>query len=83
MPYMVFSARICKSVRNPGIDSNESIPPAYVAWQNRILGSLNVYKFGLSVVNRKLMTDLNYNSFGIKKTWVFKARLNQFYWGNG
>ncbi len=49
------SARICKSLRIPGIDSNESIPPAYVAWRgvtsnrvvvpvrlagNRFLGSL-------------------------------------------
>ncbi len=25
-------ARICKRLKIPGIDSNESIPPAYVAW---------------------------------------------------
>ncbi len=24
--------RICKRLRSPGIDSNESIPPAYVSW---------------------------------------------------
>ncbi len=49
------SSRICKHLRSPGIDSKESIPPAYVAWQagasnrvvvparqagNRFLGSL-------------------------------------------
>jgi hypothetical protein len=26
-------ARICKRLRSPGIDSKESIPPAYVAWR--------------------------------------------------
>jgi hypothetical protein len=34
-------ARICKRFRSPGIDSKESIPPAYVAWRagtsNRII----------------------------------------------
>jgi hypothetical protein len=48
-------ARICKHIRSPGIDSDESIPPAHVAWRggttnmivgparqagNRFLGSL-------------------------------------------
>ncbi len=48
-------ARICKRLRSPGIDSDNSIPPAYVAWRagatnrvvvparqarNRFLGSL-------------------------------------------
>jgi hypothetical protein len=52
-------ARICKPFRSPGIDSKESIPPAYVAWRartsnrvvvparqagNRFLGSLKGYK---------------------------------------
>jgi hypothetical protein len=47
-----------------GIDSKESIPPIYLAWRaatitlhrlaesipwNRFLGSLNIYKFGLSI----------------------------------
>jgi hypothetical protein len=27
-----FRARICELLRNPGIDSKESMPPAYVAW---------------------------------------------------
>ncbi len=27
-----FRARICKRLRSPGIDSEESISPAYVAW---------------------------------------------------
>ncbi len=52
-------ARICKCLRSPGIDSNESILPAHILtarlhrlaesipW-NPFLGSLNVYKFGLS-----------------------------------
>ncbi len=26
-------ARICKRLRRPGIDSEDSIPPAYVAWR--------------------------------------------------
>ncbi len=26
-------AQICKRLRSPGIDSEESIPPAYVAWR--------------------------------------------------
>jgi hypothetical protein len=33
--------RICKRVRSPGIDSKESIPPAYVTWRagttNRVI----------------------------------------------
>ena len=51
----VYRARICKRVRSLGIDSKESIPPAYEAWRagtsnrfvvparqdgNRFLGSL-------------------------------------------
>jgi hypothetical protein len=27
-------ARICKRLRSPGIDSEESIPTTYVAWQD-------------------------------------------------
>jgi len=27
-----YRAQICKRLRNPGIDSKESILPAYVAW---------------------------------------------------
>jgi hypothetical protein len=44
-------ARICKILRSPGIDSKESIPPAYVAWRAGpttlfvdSLGSLKFYK---------------------------------------
>ncbi len=50
-------ARIRKRLRSPGIVTKESILPSYVAcragtrnyirWQNRFLGSLNVFKFGL------------------------------------
>ncbi len=51
----LYRARICKRLRRPGIDSEDSIPPAYVAWRagtknrvvvparqagNRFLGSL-------------------------------------------
>jgi hypothetical protein len=50
-----YRARICKRLRSPGIDSNESILPAYITWRdgtsnrvvvparkawNRFLGSL-------------------------------------------
>jgi hypothetical protein len=31
--YVQLRARICKSLRRPGIDSENSIPPAYVAWR--------------------------------------------------
>jgi len=31
--YTLYRARICKRLRSPGIDSKESIPPAYVAWR--------------------------------------------------
>jgi hypothetical protein len=56
-------ARICKSLRSPGIDSQPGRPvrQPYLAYQhvrinrlaesipwNRILGSLNVYKIGIS-----------------------------------
>jgi hypothetical protein len=55
-------ARICKRLRRPGIDSEDSIPPAYVAWRavttnsfvvqarqavNRFLGSFKGYKYEL------------------------------------
>ncbi len=36
-------ARICKRLRNPGIDSEESIPPAYVALAGR-------YEFFLDIL---------------------------------
>ncbi len=54
-----YRARICKRLWNPGIDSEKSIPPAYVAWRagttnrvfvpvrqtgNRFLGSLKGLK---------------------------------------
>jgi hypothetical protein len=50
-----YRGRICKRLRSPGIDSNESIPPAFITWRdgtsnrvvvlarkawNRFLGSL-------------------------------------------
>jgi hypothetical protein len=38
-------ARICKRSKSPGIDFKESIPPGYIGWQNRFLGSFNVYGF--------------------------------------
>ncbi len=31
--YSLYKARIFKILRSPGIDSKESIPPAYVAWR--------------------------------------------------
>jgi hypothetical protein len=52
---LISRAQICERLRGPGIDSKESIPPAYVAWRvstinrvvvparqagNRIKGSL-------------------------------------------
>ncbi len=55
LSYRPARARICKRLRSPEIDSNESIPPAYVVWRgstsnrvvvpshqagNRFLGSL-------------------------------------------
>jgi hypothetical protein len=55
LSYRPARARICKRLRRPGIDSEDSIPPAYVAWRagttnmvvvpacqagNRFLGSL-------------------------------------------
>jgi hypothetical protein len=61
----VVRARICKRFRSPEIDSEESITPAFVAWQagttyrvvvpawrNRFLGSLKVYKFGHKMVSK-------------------------------
>jgi hypothetical protein len=36
-------ARIFKLLRNPRIDSKESIPPAYVAWR---VGSTNIFLLG-------------------------------------
>ncbi len=36
-------ARIFKLLRSPGIDSKESIPPAYVAWWS---GTITLYQLG-------------------------------------
>ncbi len=36
-------ARICKRLRSTGIDSNESIPPAYVAWWAGTVTLIGVY----------------------------------------
>jgi hypothetical protein len=59
---ILYRARICKRLRRPGIDSEDSIPPAYVAWRagtrnrvvvpagqagNRLLGSLKGSQYGL------------------------------------
>ncbi len=35
-PLSFIRGRICKRLRSPGIDSKESIPPAYVAWRASI-----------------------------------------------
>jgi hypothetical protein len=32
-------ARICKRLRRPGIDSEDSIPPAYLAWRASTTGN--------------------------------------------
>ena len=32
-PEKMTRVRICKRLRRPGIDSEDSIPPAYVAWR--------------------------------------------------
>ncbi len=68
-------ARICKRLWSPGIDSEESIPPAYVAWRagttNRVLyrpvrlgidsrAPLKVYKYGLCTWVAKINNLLNY-----------------------
>jgi hypothetical protein len=70
-------ARICKRLMSPGIDSKESIPPAYVAgrasrsnrvdWLNRFQGSWNVYKFGF------------WCTLGRRKHWGGKYRLRRLY----
>ncbi len=41
---------ICKHLRNPGIDFKKSIPPDYIGWRNRFLGTLNVYNFELWMI---------------------------------
>jgi hypothetical protein len=59
-------AQIRNRLRSPGIDSKESIPPAYVAWRADIRqpyigwlgGSLNAYKFGLRKKVSKIQTLL-------------------------
>jgi hypothetical protein len=64
-------AHICKRLRRPGIDSEDSIPPAYVGWRvgttnrvvvhgNRFLGSLK----GLQI--RALVSPKQLFKLGIK-----------------
>jgi hypothetical protein len=43
--YGTVQTRICKRLRSPGND--------HVAWQNRFLNSLNVYKFGFRARTQK------------------------------
>ncbi len=43
-------AQICKRFRSPGIDSKESIPPAYVAWRAGTWNRFVVYPLMYSVV---------------------------------
>jgi hypothetical protein len=66
-----YRARICKSLRSPGIDSEESIPPAYEFWRvgttngivvqarqagNRFLGSLQGLQIRAQYTCRHLRT---------------------------
>ncbi len=60
-----YRARICKRLRRPGIDSEDSIPPAYVAWRagmtnrvvvparqagNRFMGSFKGLQIGSCIL---------------------------------
>jgi hypothetical protein len=45
-------ARICKRLRSPAVDSASLCSLAELIPWNRFLGSLNVYKFGLSCIER-------------------------------
>ncbi len=73
-------ARICKRLRRPGIDSEDSIPPAYVAWRvgttnrvvvparqagNRFFGLLKRF------TNTGSVGSLFLSPFSIVKTLVF------------
>ncbi len=64
-------ARICKRLRSPGIDFEEAIPPAYVAWRanttnrvivparqarNRFLGSLKGLQIQAQILGEVLYT---------------------------
>jgi hypothetical protein len=42
-------ARICKRFRNPGIDSKESIPPAYVTWRASTTNRVLVHRMAESI----------------------------------
>jgi hypothetical protein len=62
----IVRARICKGLRCPGIDSKESIAPAFVAW----LGPVPVGKVGLS----QRPARLEVNSWAQKKVYKFGLR---------
>jgi hypothetical protein len=67
-------ARICKRLRRPGIDSEESVPPSYEAWQagptkrvivparqagNRFLGSLKGLQIRVQASGQIFKDDVN------------------------
>ncbi len=53
-----FTARICKRLRRPGIDSEDSIPPAYVGWR------AGIRQIGLSFRPIRLGIDYKFTNTG-------------------
>jgi hypothetical protein len=49
IPGLLKSLKIPFLLRSSGIDSKDSIPQGYICWPYLFLGSLEVYKFGLSI----------------------------------
>ncbi len=81
-------ARICKRLWSPGIDSEESIPPAYVAWPsgttnraivlarkagNRFMGSLKGLQIRAQISRWVLMHMFQTRSSYIQEQVVFPA----------
>jgi hypothetical protein len=71
-------SRVCKSLRNPGIDS--AILCSYIGWRNRFLGYLNVYKFGFSSLpfcaDLLIIKSIKTLILGFQ---IFKLTFNNFY----
>jgi hypothetical protein len=68
-------ARICKRLRNPGIESKESIPPAYVAWR---AGTINwvvvprpttLHKLAEVIPWNRFLGSLKVYKFGLCREW--------------
>ncbi len=73
-------ARICQRLRNPGNDSKESVPPAYVAWEKESIPEL-LKRFAHHEANirggKKLFTSSLNFCRDLTNIW-FRKQINEY-----